>query len=48
MWLQKTEGYSLPDWSKRFYPEPMMSIIARQCIAYYATSDTVVRLLTGL
>uniref|UniRef100_A0A1B6KIU6 2-phosphoxylose phosphatase 1 n=2 Tax=Graphocephala atropunctata TaxID=36148 RepID=A0A1B6KIU6_9HEMI len=41
------EGYTLPDWTKLIYPEPMNKLAGNNYIAYFAASDIMIRLLIG-
>lgn len=45
--VQDTEGYSIPEWTKYLYPQPLQNLIAQEYIAYYAGTDNMARLLIG-
>uniref|UniRef100_A0A1B6FRS5 acid phosphatase n=1 Tax=Cuerna arida TaxID=1464854 RepID=A0A1B6FRS5_9HEMI len=44
---EDSEGYTLPDWTKTVYPEPMIYLAGKLYIAFFTASDIMVRLLIG-
>ncbi|XP_046661523.1 lysosomal acid phosphatase-like isoform X2 [Homalodisca vitripennis] len=41
----KREGYILPEWTKDVYPQPMDDLIGRLYYSYFASTDTIIRLV---
>jgi lysosomal acid phosphatase len=41
------EGFTLPDWTKPVYPEPLSYIIGQESIAIYAGSDAITRIVSS-
>lgn len=47
MTLQVTEGYTIPKWTHALYPKPLLPLVGRVYLDYFAGSQETVRLVIG-